>query len=524
MAMDAASNAKEAKDTKDTKDAKDVKESKEPKEKPSGPVQTLEEIRDCCRLIERSVLSKEPRFLVRALRGLQPLRPKLKHGIVARVLNGFYTHSDQAKEELLDMMPKEKDVVAMEVDGKQDAKDAKEGGLGTGRLRGAKSAMTPLLPEVDAYLHLLLLLFLLDVDQKGDNKAASKSLECAEALMLKLVTANRRSMDHMAARCYYYYTRAYETSGRVAEINGVLHARLRTATLRNDFEGQAVLINCILRSYISQNLYDQADKLVNKTNFPESASNNEWARYLYYLGRIKAIQLEYSEAHKHLVQSLRKAPQQSAVGFRHTVLKLSIIVELLLGEIPDRQTFLQKANKRALAPYLQVTQAVRSGDVSNFQKALDTHGKLFREDKTYTLILRLHQNVIKTAIRTISVAYSRISLMDVATKLKLESSEEAEYIIAKAIRDGVIEATLDHENGWMQSKENSDIYCTREPQLAFHERISFCLDLHNSSVKAMRFPPKSYNQDLESAEDRREREAQDLELAKEMAEEDEDMI
>ena len=37
--------------------------------------------------------------------------------------------------------------------------------------------------------------------------------------------------------------------------------------------------------------------------------------------------------------------------------------------------------------------------------------------------------------------------------------------IFQAIRDGVIEAVLDHENGWMQSKENSDIYCTREPQL-----------------------------------------------------------
>lgn len=78
--------------------------------------------------------------------------------------------------------------------------------------------------------------------------------------------------------------------------------------------------------------------------------------------------------------------------------------------------------------------------------------------------------------------------------------------------------------GWMQSKENSDIYCTREPQLAFHQRIQFCLDLHNHSVKAMRFPPKNYNQDLESAEDRREREAQDLELAKEMAEEDDDLM
>ena len=59
--------------------------------------------------------------------------------------------------------------------------------------------------------------------------------------------------------------------------------------------------------------------------------------------------------------------------------------------------------------------------------------------------------------------------------------------IFKAIRDGVIEAVLDHENGWMQSKENTDIYTTREPQLAFHERIEFCLDLHNSSVKAMRY-------------------------------------
>merc|ERR1711862_946768 len=74
-------------------------------------------------------------------------------------------------------------------------------------------------------------------------------------------------------------------------------------------------------------------------------------------------------------------------------------------------------------------------------------------------------------------------------------------------------AVLDHENGWMQSKEISDIYCTREPQLAFHQRIQFCLDLHNHSVKAMRFPPKNYNQDLESAEDRREREAQDFLVA-----------
>merc|ERR1712110_1136865 len=128
-------------------------------------------------------------------------------------------------------------------------------------------------------------------------------------------------------------------------------------------------------------------------------------------------------------------------------------------------------------------------------------GAQFQADFTYSLIVRLHHNVVKTAVRTISLAYSRITFADIAAKLKVDSSEDAEHIVAKAI---------------------SDVYSTREPQIAFNQRIEFCLDLHNHSVKAMRFPPKSYNKELESAEDRREREAQDLELAKEMAEEDDD--
>jgi hypothetical protein len=65
-----------------------------------------------------------------------------------------------------------------------------------------------------------------------------------------------------------------------------LHSRLRTATLRNDFEGTAVLINLLLRNYLHYNLYSQAQKLVLKSVFPDHASNNEWARYLYYLGNL----------------------------------------------------------------------------------------------------------------------------------------------------------------------------------------------------------------------------------------------
>ena len=71
---------------------------------------------------------------------------------------------------------------------------------------------------------------------------------------------------------------------------------------------------------------------------------------------------------------------------------------------------------------------------------------------------------------------------DLGRKLKLDSPEDAEFIVAKAIRDGVIEAELDHEHGIMQSKDTSDVYSTREPQKAFNQRIEWCLDLHNHSV------------------------------------------
>lgn len=43
---------------------------------------------------------------------------------------------------------------------------------------------------------------------------------------------------------------------------------------------------------------------------------------------------------------------------------------------------------------------------------------------------------------------------------------------------------MDHEHGYLKSKEVVDIYATQEPQQAFNQRITFCLNLHNESVKA----------------------------------------
>jgi 26S proteasome regulatory subunit N3 len=82
----------------------------------------------------------------------------------------------------------------------------------------------------------------------------------------------------------------------------------------------------------------------------------------------------------------------------------------------------------------------------------------------------------------LSLSYSRISLRDTCIKLQLDSEEDAEYVVSKAIRDGVVDALINHEEGYIKSKECVDVYSTNEPQNAFHQRISFCLNLHNESV------------------------------------------
>jgi 26S proteasome regulatory subunit N3 len=135
-------------------------------------------------------------------------------------------------------------------------------------------------------------------------------------------------------------------------------AALRTAALHCDSDTQGTLLTLLLRNFIHYKLYDQADKLVSRTTFPESSGNNLLARYLYYLGRIRAIQLDYSAAHANLLTASRKAPQQNkaAAGFLQTVHKFLVVVELLMGDIPERALFRGPMLEKVLAPYSQIVQ------------------------------------------------------------------------------------------------------------------------------------------------------------------------
>ena len=49
-----------------------------------------------------------------------------------------------------------------------------------------------------------------------------------------------------------------------------------------------------------------------------------------------------------------------------------------MGDIPERLIFRQSTMRHALAPYFQMTQAVRLGDIHKFNQVLESYGKIFQ--------------------------------------------------------------------------------------------------------------------------------------------------
>ncbi|KAF2834793.1 26S proteasome non-ATPase regulatory subunit 3 [Patellaria atrata CBS 101060] len=452
-------------------------------------------------LLERAVTQFDARFTLRALRSISSLRKRLTASVLAEAITLAYPQGSERGLELI------------RVTG-EDPSNIPSNGK-TGKVENGKKGEEPI-PEIDVYLSILIMVYLYD------SKKYQEGAEFSSDLVDSIRELNRRTLDTLGSKAYFYFQLFHEgldpkapsKLSPVVDIRVKLLAALRSAVLRKDLDTQASVTTLLLRNYLSTDDNNQAHLLVGQTQFPSTAPNNQVARYFYYLGRIRAIQLAYTEAHEHLTSATRKAPSNAtAAGFYQASMKFLVVVELLMGDIPDRALFSQPKLEVALEPYFRLVQAVRVGDLQNFARVVQQHSSSFVKDGTHTLILRLRQNVIKTGIRMLSLSYSRISLRDICIRLGLESEESAEYIVDKAVRDGVIEADVDHEKGYMQTKQAGDVYATREPGEAFHERIRACLALHDESVKAMRFPMNQHRLELKNAQEARERER---ELAKEI--------
>ncbi|GJW12040.1 probable 26S proteasome non-ATPase regulatory subunit 3 [Tanacetum coccineum] len=521
----------------------------------------LQHLKEIAGLIETGAHSREVRRISRAVRLTTAFRRKLKASVVSSFLSFALTPGSEAHSRLVAYLPKD-DEHDMEVDTPSSATQAT-----------VKHS-----PELEVYCYLLVLIFLIDQKKYSEAKA------CSSASIARLKNLNKRTVDVLASRLYFYYSLSYELTDSLSEIRGNLLALHRVATLRHDELGQETLLNLLLRNYLHYNLYDQAEKLRSKAprfeahsnqqskgsffeGTPENRSSGDGVGPVAQRIRARGYEPRCRGFESLLAHNRPKRPNTgrafpsggNLVSLCMKIINSVVVVGLYYGFLTTfsigpsylfllRAHVMEEGTEKKDVPYCvglvhirmgirkikiglanwRIEEvdiwAVRIGDLELFKTTAEKFSSTFSTDRTNNLIVRLRHNVIRTGLRNISISYSRISLADVATKLRLDSPNpvaDAESIVSKAIRDGAIDATIDHANGWMLSKETGDIYSTNEPQMAFNSRIAFCLNMHNEAVRALRFPPNSHKE-KESAEKRRERQQQEQELAQHIAEEDDD--
>lgn len=211
------------------------------------------DIRDQVRNIDKAAHTKERRFAARSLRALPSLRRRVNPSVLRQAISTFC--QSFSKETILDYIP-ESDKTTEKLD----------------------KVSTPqnLAFECEIYLQMLISMYLLDEFNKKKIEK-TQLLNCGKDLLNKIT--KHSVLDSLSARAFFYCARSMEVCKEPEEpLRPILHAALRTSTLKGHVETEATLLVLLLRSYVEAKLYTQADKLVSKTTMPENASSNQHAR------------------------------------------------------------------------------------------------------------------------------------------------------------------------------------------------------------------------------------------------------
>ncbi|CAD8045180.1 unnamed protein product [Paramecium primaurelia] len=449
--------------------------AQQPQAQAQKPKTVLSEIKLQILLLEKAVSSKDIKAIQKVSIFVKKFRNTVKSHHLAKLFNTFFPN------------------VAVQQGNDFDANFTEDLGLSA----QVVSKLTKII-EVNVFIQCLYLIWLF---QQKQSEAYEQVNVLGKQLLQQVQQNNKRYLDTLLGVIYEYLSKSHEKLGKLNQIRDVLFEGYRNACQNRDENGQAILINLILRNFIHYNQYEQSYNFLKKTEFPEHAFGNQQARFLYYTGLIHAIRGEYQEAYKNLTQASHKAPDNTAFGFKVQAIKVIALVELLLGNVPNRDTFTSPEYQQALYPYYRIVSTVIKGNLGEFQQEVARSENILRRDKLYNLIQRLPQIVIKAGLRRINLSYSRISLNDIHEKLNLPSQCNAEQVVAKAIRDGTLAAVIDHENQIVITKETNDLYGTKAPQEAYGERINNCLGLYNQAVKALQYQNPEYDYGEKQADD-----------------------
>lgn len=186
--------------------------------------------------------------------------------------------------------------------------------------------------------------------------------------------------------------------------------------------------------------------------------------YFYYASCIYAALKDYDNALFYFEQALT-IPCCSISQIMIEAYKKFLLISLILR---SKLTLLPKYTSRIVLTqikpicmaYHELAQAFTNSDLDKFNSTIQKYIDLYQQDRNFGLIKQLKQAFFKKNIQRLTKTFITLSLDDMAVKVKLTNSKDAEAYVLNMIKDGEIYATINQKANMVSFHDNPQKYDT----------------------------------------------------------------
>ena len=145
---------------------------------------------------------------------------------------------------------------------------------------------------------------------------------------------------------------------------------------------------------------------VQSPTFPslESFNLSDTTCYMYYVGRLSLSEEKFGESMDTLSYAFKQCDPNSLKNKRR-IMEFLIPARVLMGYFPKENVLL----KYKLTPFLELTNAIRKGDLLGWNKAMKKYSEYFIMRGIYLILDQTKQYVYRNLFRKVFVAYSFIA-------------------------------------------------------------------------------------------------------------------
>ncbi|KAK7112546.1 hypothetical protein V1264_011990 [Littorina saxatilis] len=210
--------------------------------------------------------------------------------------------------------------------------------------------------------------------------------------------------------------------------------------------------------------------------------------YFYYGGMIYTALKNYNRA----LYFFEMAVTTPSMAVSHITLesyKKFILVALIVqGKIPTLPKYAPQVVPRYIKPlcqaYHDLATAYGSNNPADVRSVITKHNDTFVRDNNMGLVKQCETALYKKNIQRLTKTFLTLSLADMANRVQLTGSREAEKYVLHMIEDGEIYATINQKDGMVRFHDNPEKYNSAAMLLELDKEMQKCIRM-DEKIKEM---------------------------------------